>query len=168
MTLRGAGCPVSTVYTRGMEPPPRSPVSFAAGLYWRRSRINGARCVPALLAVDGGRVRLSSADEVAFDVPCAEVEAHFTFLATLRLTVRGTTFDLVGKGANLSPKFTAEQLAELDALGARAAAQGTPGSSLAAAGSPASLLGAAFDAHTVVANIKPWRTVLPAAGVRVS
>ncbi|WP_133851592.1 hypothetical protein [Labedaea rhizosphaerae] len=150
-----------------MHPTP-PPVSFAAGLYWRRSKINGAKCVPAILALDGGRLRLSSADEVAFEAPCDEVEAHFTFLATMRLTVNGQAFDLVGKGANLSPKFTAEQLAELESLRAHAANQDTLGPNLAATASPTSLLDAAFDAQAMAANIKPWRTVLPAAGVRVS
>lgn len=147
------------------------PVSFAAGLYWRKSKINGAKCVPAILAVGGGRLRLSSAEELAFDVPCGEVRAHFTFLSTLTLTVAGTRFDLVGKGANLSPKFTAQQLAELERLRAQAASADASGVNAAAlgagAGSVAGLIGVAFDVQRMVANIKPWRTVLPAAGVLV-
>jgi hypothetical protein len=50
--------------------------SFAAGLYWRKSKLNGAKCVPAILSVERGRLRLSAADGVAFDVPCAEARAR--------------------------------------------------------------------------------------------
>jgi hypothetical protein len=148
------------------------PVSFAAGLYWRKSKLNGAKCLPAILSVGGGRLRLSSAEELVFDVPCGEAEAHFSFLSTLTLTAAGTGFDLVGKGANLSPKFTSQQLAELERLRAQAAsadASGVNATTLGpGAGSVAGLIGVAFDAQRMVANIKPWRTVLPAAGVRVS
>jgi len=148
------------------------PVSFAAGLYWRKSKVNGAKCVPAILAVGDGRLRLSSASELAFDVPCGEARAHFSFLATLTLTVAGTRFDLVGKGANLSPKFTPQQLAELQRLQAHAASADASGVTATAlgpgAGSVTGLIGVAFDAQRMVANIKPWRKVLPAAGVPIS
>jgi hypothetical protein len=138
--------------------------SFAAGLYWRRSKLNGAKCVPAILSVERGRLRLSAADGVAFDVPCAEARARFTMFSTLVVTAAGRTFDLVGKGATYSPKFTPAQLAELEALRARASFPGTMGT---AGGGALELVSAAFDFATMVANIKPWRTVLPAAGVPV-
>lgn len=138
--------------------------SFAAGLYWRKSKLNGAKCVPAILSVERGRLRLSAADGVAFDVPCAEATAHFTVFSTLVVTAAGRTFDLVGKGAVLSPKFTPAQLAELEALRARAFMPGATGT---VGGGALELVAAAFDIATMVATIKPWRTVLPAAGVAV-
>ena len=142
-----------------------SSVEFAAGLYWRKSKINGAKCAPAILSVAHGRLRLSAADGVAFDVPCAEARAHFTVFSTLVITAAGRTFDLVGKGAAMSPRFTPAQLAELDALRARASFPGATGT---VGGGALELVAAAFDFATLVATIKPWRTVLPAAGVTVA
>ncbi|WP_459714977.1 hypothetical protein [Actinophytocola sp. KF-1] len=147
-----------------MTPAPHV-VDFAAGLYWRKSKLNGRKCVPAILSVTGGRLRLSAVDGVAFDVPCAEARARFTVFSTMVLTAAGRRFDLVGTGAAMSPKFTTAQLAELDALRARATTSGATGMF---GGGGAELLSAAFDIVTMVAAIKPWRTVLPAAGVVVA
>lgn len=81
------------------------------------------------------------------------------------VTAAGASFDLVGKGAAMSPRFTPAQLAELEALRARASMPGVTGT---VGGGALELVAAAFDIATMVATIKPWRTVLPAAGVTVA
>lgn len=146
-----------------------------SGLYWRQSKWNARRCVPAILATNGHTVRLSSADAVAFDAPCAQVSARFSKLQTLTLTVAGTQYDLVGKPANLSPAFSQAQRAELlDAdrvVSAAGDLAGTGLAPLAALGGLGAIAGAAgtlFDATSMVRNIAPWKQILPAVGVRVS
>lgn len=163
------------------------PPTFASGVYWRRSRWNGARCVPAVLSLRCGRLRLAAARDVAFDAPCAEVTARFSRLHTMVLTVGGTRFDVVGIGSSLSPSFTPAQREELRALQAEAAGTavsptaGALGAGLIASGvggGAGGALGAAADVTAVVgafsdwgrlkATIGPWREVLPAAGVAVT
>jgi hypothetical protein len=152
-------------------------ITYAGGLYWRRSKWNGRKCVPVILSVDAGRLRLSAAKEVGFDVPCAEVTARFTKLGTMVLTVNGRTYDILGVGASLSPNFTKEQRDELRARQAKAASAAiSPGFAAGGSGIGGGA-GAAMDAVAIVgavaeinqmrANIRPWRSVLPAAGVRV-
>ena len=154
-----------------------TPPSHASGLYWRKSKWNGARCVPVILSLDAGRLRLAAAKGVAFDVPCADVVAKFTRFGTLVLTVGGRSYDILGVGASLSPSFSKEQREELQALQAKAA-KGAFAPGLAAAGAgiggeagavmdAAAIVGAVFEIKAMRENIKPWRSLLPAAGVRV-
>jgi hypothetical protein len=132
-------------------------VSFAAGLWWRQSKIIGAKCVPAILLVSAGRLRLSSADEVALDAATNEVTASFSRFGTLTLQSGGHKYDVVGRAASMSPKFTDAQLIELRQL--QAELDGGAGTGWNAQ---------AFDINAQVANMAPWRSVLPAAGVRVT
>ena len=152
--------------------------SYASGLYWRKSKWNGAKTVPVILSLDAGRLRMASAKEVAFDAPCAEVAARFTKLGTMVLTVGGRTYDVLGIGASLSPNFTGQQLDELRERRA-AAAEGAvspaaagltgvgAGGDVGAALDAAVMVGAVFDIKRMRENIRPWRAVLPAAGVRI-
>lgn len=154
-------------------------VYFASGLWWRQSMLNAARCVPAILVVRSARLRLASATDVALDAPTPEVAASFSRLGTMTLRNNGKKFDIVGKAARLSPEFTNAQLDELRHLQADVRATGIGMEVLDLGGSVAGLLGAsavgagtgllglAFDINNLVANIRPWRTVLAAAGVRV-
>ena len=152
--------------------------TYASGLYWRKSKWNGTKCVPVILSLDGGRLRLAAAEEVAFDVPCADVVARFTRLGTLVVTVAGRSYDILGVGASLSPSFTKEQREELQARQAARAASAGVAPGLAAAGAgiggevggvmdAVAAVGAVFEITAMRENIKPWRTLLPAAGVRV-
>ena len=145
-------------------------IEFAAGLYWRQSMLNGRKCVPAILELTQGRVRLLDASGEVFAVPCAEVSGRVTGLSTLILEAGGRSYDLVGKPSNISPKFTPEML---DYVRARSAQ--VPSGTLVAMGvglnalgaSPLGALAFAFDFAEMTANIAPWKTLLPAAGVRM-
>jgi hypothetical protein len=152
--------------------------SYAGGLYWRKSKWNGLKCLPVILSLDAGRLRLAAAKEVAFDVPCADVVAKFTKFGTLVLTVGRRSYDILGVGASLSPSFTKEQREELQARQAKAAnaavapgvmAAGTGiGGEVGAAMDAVAIVGAVFEIKAMRENIKPWRDLLPAAGVRVT
>jgi hypothetical protein len=165
-----------------------STVRFTSGVYWRRSRWNGRKCDPVILTVDQGRLRMSTADAVVFDVPCTSVTARFSRAWTMMLTVEGTRYDFVGQGSGISKSFTPAQLDEIRAAHANAAGRDRSGGTAAAAtgaaglgaatGDPgvqavggafavAGLAQAAFEFGTLRAVIRPWREVLPVAGVRV-
>jgi hypothetical protein len=164
-------------------------VRFTSGVYWRRSKWNGRKCEPVILTVDQGRLRMSTADAVVFDVPCASVSAKFSRAWTMTVTVDGTGYDFVGRGSGISKAFTAAQLDEIRAAHATAAGRDRSGATVAAGtgaaglgaatGDPglqavggvfaaAGLAQAAFEFSTLRAVIRPWRDVLTAAGVAVA
>jgi hypothetical protein len=144
-----------------------SGLTATSGLYWRRSLLNGRRCVPVVLGLDGGRLRMRTATETVFDVPTTEVTARFTALTTMMLTVGGSRYAIVGIGSAISPRFTAEMLAELEQAQARAAGTydggAAPGTDLGVLG----LTGAVADFAEMRRSIAPWRELFDRAGVTV-
>ncbi|TWP37603.1 hypothetical protein [Leekyejoonella antrihumi] len=133
---------------------------FAAGLYWRKSKIDGRKCVPAILEVRTGRLRMLDVVGQVFDVPAQEARANCTALGTMVLTVNGQMYDLVGIRARLSPKFTPEMLNYLQVLRSQVAG-------LAGSGSVLQLLDVAFKPVAMTGTVMPWRTVLPSVGVLI-
>lgn len=147
---------------------PRSD-EFTYGVYWRQSMWNGRKCVPVILSAAPGRLRLSGAQGPVFDVSTDDVTATFGTYS-IRLTVAGRRYDIVGRGSNISPDFTPAMKAELEAAKDRMAAVGrlpwldafddsnepVP-NALAAIVDPASVIGSAV-----------WTRVLRAAGVRAA
>lgn len=136
------------------------PVQFTGGLYWRKSWWNGRACVPVILRISGGQLRLRDENAVVFDVPCPAVQAKLSSLNTLTLRVNGQKYYLVGRGGQISKTFTPEMEWEL-----QQALQQGPGTPGAATFNHQGL--AAADIASL-RNTKPWMPILQAAGARVS
>ena len=85
--------------------------SVTSGVYWRQSLLRGDKCVPALLSLDGGRLTLSTADRPVLDASPAEVTVKRSRVGTLLIRAGSTSYALVGRGAQISARFSEHQLA---------------------------------------------------------
>lgn len=153
----------------------------AAGLYWQQSRWNGRKTVPVILELfDSNTLRLGVADGILFAVPASSVQAKFSVINVLHLTVNGQKYAISGIGTSLSPEFppvmidylqrTAGEIANRH--GENAANQDhvtllqvTRGS-VFRFGAEASAKMAA-DGAAAKEAIDPWREILTAAGAQV-
>ena len=139
--------------------------SISSGLYWRKSRWNGAACVPVVLTArrspsgSGGSLTMRDGSGEGFSVDGSAVTATFSFLGTMTLVVDGTRYDVVGAGSGISKPFTEAQRAELAEASAVASDAGSW--SWASAGL------AVLDVGKVLTNTKPWKAILPAIGATV-
>ena len=102
-----------------------------SAFYLRRSLWNGRACVPAILSLNDGRITLRTASELVLSAPREHVAGRVTRWGTLLLTHDGKQYDVVGSGSKISPDFTGEMLAELEAFAASTTA-GAPPPNLAA------------------------------------
>lgn len=93
-----------------------SPVYFGA-LYWRKSWF-GPLCPPVILFYREGSLRLESEDHALFDVPVGQVKVQCTSLGTLKLTVDGCTYSLVGEAGTLARSLSDRQSRTLAAIAA--------------------------------------------------
>ncbi|MGM7671960.1 hypothetical protein [Microbacterium sp. A93] len=90
-------------------------LAFFGALYWRKSWF-GPGCPPAILFCRSGYLRLETHSEVLFDVPISEVQVKLTIFKTLKLTVQGRHYALVGSAGVASRGLSCEQLATLVAM----------------------------------------------------
>lgn len=135
-------------------------VEFTGGLYWRKSWWNGRACVPVILRVSGGQLRMRDETGVIFQAPCAGVQAKLSSMKTLTLRINGKKYYLVGRGGQISKTFTPDMQQELHQ--ALQQGPGTPGAATF------SHLGLAAADVSSLRNTEPWKAVLQAAGARVS
>jgi len=89
--------------------------TFVGGVYWRQSMINGAKTVPAILTLYSGRLALSAQAGPAFDAWLQEVSISISKLSTMTLQVGGHKYAIVGRGSQISPAFSPEQVQQLGA-----------------------------------------------------
>ncbi|WP_240617817.1 MULTISPECIES: hypothetical protein [unclassified Pseudarthrobacter] len=161
--------------------PSASAAPMKSLLYWRKSMINGARTVPAIVAMDSaGTFSMHDADGVpVFSVPAAQAAVRFTSMGTMVVTANGRKYDIVGVGASLSPSPSSWQLAEM-AAGADGRTDptglsrtGSAGAAMSGAGGLGAVAGAAGGAAMMFAYyqgldaIKAWQEALPNAGATV-
>lgn len=84
-------------------------------IYWRKSPINGAQCVPSILKLDeNGMLTLEDDNAQAFSVPLSQVTAKFSSFGTMTLNVAGKKYDLVGTPAPLSPTPSSKLTDQVD------------------------------------------------------
>jgi hypothetical protein len=134
-------------------PPSDEQPDLKSAFYLRKNLWNGRACVPAILSLHDGRITLRTATEVVLAAPRDAVTGRVTRWGTLLLTHGGKRYDVVGSGSQISPDFTPEMLAELEAFAASSTA-GSPPANLPAdaaqvAGVGLSMAGAGL---TVAAN----------------
>lgn len=139
--------------------------SISSGLYWRKSRWNGAACVPVVLTATesspgAGTLTMRDGSGEGFSVDGASVSAKFSVFGTMTLTVAGTKYDVVGAGSGISKPFTEAQRAELAAASSVASDAGIW--SWASAGL------SVLDVGKVLNNTKPWKAILPGIGATVA
>lgn len=137
-----------------MTLPISTPRLFAGGIYWRKSKFNGRQCVPAILELREGRVRLLDVQGQVFDVLAASVQASCSVLGTLSVVVDGVTYDLVAQRARLSPSFTAPMVDYLRDVHAQVVAvegERVPGAVLMMEG---------LNARHVFNNVRLWAQLL--------
>lgn len=92
------------------------PIPFVFGaLYWRKAWI-GAACPPIVLSCRAGRIRMSTAKEVVFDVPVHEATVRCTKFGTLKITANGRTYPIVGEASAVARSLSPQQLDELNHL----------------------------------------------------
>lgn len=84
--------------------------NFSTGLYYRPSLWNGATCVPAILSLENGEVKLSTANKKLLKVPLEEVKAKRTPWGTLLLEVGKAKYDFVREGSRISESYNQEML----------------------------------------------------------
>ncbi|MFC6703732.1 hypothetical protein [Flexivirga alba] len=99
-------------YPTSAEPP------FATGLYWRKSLLNARKCIPVILVLADGLLTMSDKSSRVFSIPASQISLRRSRWGTLLITCGSTTYALVGRGGDISPQFTDEQIAHLDKLGA--------------------------------------------------
>lgn len=147
-------------------------------LYWRKSKLNGAACVPVIVSLDASKtLSLKSADATEFSLPASEATVAFSNWGTMTITAGGKTYDIVGTGAAISPSPTTEQLQEINESGSSNASQNNTISTVGAAATAVSGMDNAVGAAGSVAMqyayykgleaIKAWQQELPKAGVAV-
>lgn len=82
--------------------------------YWRKNLWNGAACKPILMILEDGRLRSWNRDNVPlFDCPVTAVGAQLSKNGTLTLRLDDRKWAIVGRGAQISPSPTADQISSL-------------------------------------------------------
>jgi hypothetical protein len=168
------------------SPESHQPSPTKSLIYWRKSPINGFRCVPVLLTLepDNTLTMKTAKNVIAFQAPMSQVQAHFTGWGTMVLVVNGKKYVFVGIGAAVSPSPTAEQKAELGgAYSALSSAGGRAGAVGLGVGAVASVAGQqAVGAASAVAGVavqevayyrslgtmREWQDIFAQAGVLTS
>ncbi|MFC9287174.1 hypothetical protein [Streptomyces sp. NPDC057052] len=131
-------------------------------VHWRRSLWRGALCEPVLLVLTPIELRAHDrASRIVFRTSPAEVSGRLTRFGTLRLDVAGRRYDLVGRGAGLSPAPSAEQERDLAAL--RRSPASAPAGSTNSTGAVDQLLNAG-----AAGRMRAWYARLGTAGARLS
>ena len=142
--------------------------SIKSGLYWRKSRWNGAACVPVVLTAEPvpgspgegrGTLTMRDGDGQGFSADASQVAAKWSPFGTMTLTVDGTRYDVVGAGSGISKPFTPAQRAELE--------QAEVVASDAGSWNWASVGLAVGDVGKVLGNTKPWKAILAELGATV-
>jgi len=150
-------------------------------LYWRKSKINGAKTVPVIVSMDSaGTFRMVDAAGVSvLSLPVQQASFRFTSMGTMVVTAQGRAYDVLGVGASMSPDPSPEQKAEMKAAVAdfkdrtalnRAGSAGAAMSGAGGLGGVAGLAGSAlmmFSYYEGLATIKAWQAVLPETGAPV-
>ncbi|MEU2555916.1 hypothetical protein ABZ589_30230 [Streptomyces sp. NPDC013313] len=127
---------------------------YAGIVYWRRSLWNGARCVPVLLSLLPGVLRVQDRDgRVVFQEDPREVGGRISRLGTLLVDAGGRRYALVGRGAAVSPGPSAGQQAAVSAFRPPSAAGGGAVDLLLNGGA--------------AARMRAWHTLLGEAGARL-
>lgn len=151
--------------------------SLKSGVYWRKSKIFGHLCPPAILALEGDRVSLTTTTERVFEAAASEMQATFTGWGTLVLKVNGETYDIIGSGGEMAASFSKQQVAELKqasvdrrgAMGAAGDVLQASGNAAAAALGEAIALGVATGKYASgVKILKQWPPALAEAGAAVT
>ena len=155
-----------------------SPAALKSGVYWRRSKIFGHLCPPAILALEGDRVTFTTEKERVFEAAASGIRATFTGWGTLVLTVDGTSYDIIGSGGEMAASFSKQQVAELrqastDRRGGVAGVAGdvlqASSNAAAAALGEAIALGVSTGKYASgVKILKQWPDALAAAGATVT
>ena len=150
-------------------------------LYWRKSKINGAKTVPVIVSMDpSGMFRMVDAAGVSvLSLPVQQASFRFTSMGTMVVTAQGRAYDVLGVGASMSPDPSPEQKAEMKAAVAdykdrtalnRAGSAGAAMSGAGGLGGVAGLAGSAlmmFSYYEGLETIKAWQAVLPQTGASV-
>lgn len=150
-------------------------------LYWRKSKINGAKTVPVIVSMDSsGMFRMvDAAGAGVLTLPVQQASFRFTSMGTMVVTAQGRKYDLVGVGASMSPDPSREQKAEMKAASEdfkdRTALNraGSAGASVSGAGGVGGVAGVAgsalmmFSYYEGLETIKAWQAVLPQTGAPV-
>ena len=144
-------------------------------LYWRKSKINGFLCVPAILTLDESKtLSLRDAKQNGFSVPLSEATFKFTTWGTMYITIAGKTYDILGMAAALSPSTTKEQDEEIRQAAGRNGSKNAALSSMGAAGTAMSSVSAGAGALGAISTelayydgleaIKVWQEQIVKAG----
>ena len=90
---------------------PNTPsLHFAAGFYWNRSRWNGAKSMPVVLELTNDAfIMYDRDDNQVFKVQPKIVQARFTSMGNVYLTVDGTRYFISGMGTPITPDFSVSQ-----------------------------------------------------------
>jgi hypothetical protein len=143
-------------------------------LYWRKSKLNGAACVPVIVSLDESKnFSMKTAEATEFSAPASSTVVAFTNWGTMVVSLNGKTYDIVGTGATTSPSPTAEQLSEVGAVDTGNQTLSNVGAAGAAAGAIDPTVGVAGSAAMQYAYyqgleaIKAWQQELPKAGATV-
>ena len=83
---------------------------LVSGLYWNKSRWNGSKSVPVVLELTSDAfIMYDRDDNQVFNVPLTAVQARFTSIGSLYLTVNGVRYYISGIGTAISPDFSTIQ-----------------------------------------------------------
>jgi len=150
-------------------------------LYWRKSKINGAKTVPVIVSMDpSGMFRMvDAAGTAVLSLPVQQASFRFTSMGTMVVTAQGRKYDILCVGASMSPDPSPQQKAEMKAASDefkdrtalnRAGAAGAAMSGAGGVGGVAGLAGSAlmmFAYYEGLETIKAWQAVLPQTGAPV-
>lgn len=74
--------------------------------------------MPVILVLADGFLTMTGRDGQVFSTHASAVSVGIGRMGTMSLTCTGTTYAIVGRGGDISPKFTADQVTHLANLGA--------------------------------------------------
>jgi hypothetical protein len=85
------------------------------GIYWRTSLRMFAPIHPGIMTFNDGRVSFKTKDRLVFEKSISEIEAVFTLLGTLVVTVDGAKYSFITGNSTsvMHQPFTPEQIQEL-------------------------------------------------------
>jgi hypothetical protein len=97
---------------------PRTEASaYKSLLYWRKSAVNRAACVPIILTLENDILSMKdSKDDVIFQANIAEISGQFTKWGTMVIKIRNKRYTITGIPTKTSPAITDAQRAELSGL----------------------------------------------------
>lgn len=168
---------------------PAQPINFKSGFYWAKRVSFRPYAKPVIVSVQDGRISMKTKEAVIFDVPISSITVKFTtgFSLSMQITVDNITYIFVGTPGDFYPKFSTEQLAELNQAAApgdtmrqgsgafasgsvvRSASPASP--EVRAIGATGQAIGAAAElmaVYDVEKLLKTWQAVFASNGVIVT